>query len=388
MKYAPLIWAALWRRPVEALLTWLAVTAAFTLFAAMIGVNVSYQQAINSSRADRMYVSARFPASMGGLPIGLQDRLEKFSGVSAVGAFATLCGYRGEQSSRGCVYHINEGMQHAWSELPVKPSEWQMLFARLDGVLVSQKVAGRLNLKVGDVLTITIPAGVRADGAKGWSYQVLEIIPDDPSWSNGYMLGNLAYFTNARPLEAQGMIGGFRLALSDAAHANEVARSIDRHFANSGTPTLSVSARADAENSARSSVDVASMTRLIAASGLLMILFLTANGIARSVKERIREFAVFQALGYSSHHLMALVFVEVAIPCLLGAAFGTAVATVLTASQTRFLRSELIDIPKVTVNPEVWMWALGFGIVLALVSSAIPLMKLRRLDPAASLASQ
>ena len=70
------------------------------------------------------------------------------------------------------------------------------------------------------------------------------------------------------------------------------------------------------------------------------------------------------------------------------AAFGTGVATVLTASQTRFLRSELIDIPKVTVNPEVWMWALGFGIVLALVSSAIPLMKLRRLDPAASLASQ
>ena len=38
MKYAPLIWSALWRKPTEAILSWLTVTAAFALFGLMVGV--------------------------------------------------------------------------------------------------------------------------------------------------------------------------------------------------------------------------------------------------------------------------------------------------------------------------------------------------------------
>ena len=38
MKFLPLVWAALWRKPGEALLICLAMTAAFSLFGLMLGV--------------------------------------------------------------------------------------------------------------------------------------------------------------------------------------------------------------------------------------------------------------------------------------------------------------------------------------------------------------
>ena len=41
MKYWPLIWSALVRKPVEGLLTFLAVAAGFTLLSLMIGMNLT-----------------------------------------------------------------------------------------------------------------------------------------------------------------------------------------------------------------------------------------------------------------------------------------------------------------------------------------------------------
>jgi putative ABC transport system permease protein len=201
------------------------------------------------------------------------------------------------------------------------------------------------------------------------------------------MVGNIKYFQNNRPFESQGIVGGFRVGLSDPEHVNDIARSIDRYFANSGTPTQSVSARADAENSARSSVNMALLTRLVAGAGLFMILFLTANGIARSVTERIAEFGVLQAIGFTNRRLIGLVFAEAAIPCVLGAALGTGIAAALTGLPTKLVPQGL-GIPQATVSPSVFVGSLGAAAVLALISSAYPLLKLSRRHPAELLATE
>lgn len=386
MKYLPLVGAGLLRRPTEAIFTWLAVTAGFTLFASMIGLNVTYQRAIEGAREDRLMVVSRFFTVLSGLPIALRERLERVPGVSAVGAFASVCGHRGNEHHLTCVFCADNGMRDAWP-FPVDSVQWNRLMGTLDGVLVSRKAAQRRELKVGDVFTVVVGAGVRADRSNSWPFKVLAIVPDDPEWSRGYMIGNIKYFQNNRPFESQGIVGGFRLGVSDPEHVNDVARRIDRFFANSGTPTQSVSARADAENSARSSVDMALLTRLVAAAGLFMILFLTANTIARSVAERIAEFGLLQAIGFTNLRLIGLVFAEAAIPCLLGAALGTAIAAALAGLPTKLVPQEL-GIPQATVSPGVFVWSLGAAAVLALISSALPLLKLWRRHPAQLLAAE
>src|SRR6185437_6039857 len=63
MRYLPLLWAALWRSPLEALLTWLAATVAFILFGLMVGLYVHTQRTIEAQRMDRLYVVVRYPGT-------------------------------------------------------------------------------------------------------------------------------------------------------------------------------------------------------------------------------------------------------------------------------------------------------------------------------------
>jgi hypothetical protein len=88
VKYLPLVWSGLWRRPLEGVLIWLAVTPSFALFGAMVGLHVTYDHLIQSSRMDRLDINERCPsASPTGivLPIALRDQIARVDGVSAVG---------------------------------------------------------------------------------------------------------------------------------------------------------------------------------------------------------------------------------------------------------------------------------------------------------------
>ncbi len=385
MKYLPLIAAAWWRRPAETILTLLAVTAGFMLFASMMGLNVTYRRAVEGVPDDRLLVVSRFPGTSGGLPIGMEERLRRVPGVALVGAWASVCGHYGAEQKFACVFTADAGMREALP-FPIDVSDWKRLMDTLDGTLISRTAAERLDLKVGDTIPMVVPAGARGDGSNSWPFKVIGIVPDSPEWPHGYRVGNLKYFQNNRPLQLQGMIGGFRVGLSDHADANEVTRSIDHFFANSGTPTRSYSAREEAAYGQSSIGDMALLTRLVAGAGLFLILYLTANVLARAVKERAAELGVLQAIGFTNLQLMGLVCAEAAIPCVLGAELGTGLAAMLTAVPNRWFPKGF-DIPEATVSSAVFVEAACAAVLLALFSSVLPILMLWRRRPAELLAA-
>lgn len=386
MKYSPLVWAALWRKPVEAVLTWLAVTVAFALFGLMVGSHATYQQVIDSARMDRLYVNAGADEP---LPVGMRQQLSRFDGVTGVGSFSGLSGYFQDPHQGAYVYAVDDGMRLGWSEMPMSKAQWDQLLATPPGVFVSRKVAARLKVKAGDPLPIISQPGLRADGNLAWPFEVLGVIPEVPSFETGVIIGNYRYIDNSRPPDQQGKVWGFRLALSDPSRAVATALKIDRFYANSGTPTLSVPARIAAENMAHSSMDMATKTLYIAAAGLFMIVFVTANGIAQSVRDRIAEFAVLGTIGFGHRSIVALVFAEAAALCIPGAIAGMAIATLLRRWPLRFLPSEvarLVAVP--TLSAAVFASALAFAILLALASAALPVMRLRKLRVSDALAGR
>jgi putative ABC transport system permease protein len=176
--------------------------------------------------------------------------------------------------------------------------------------------------------------------------------------------------------------------VSDAAKANEVSVRIDRRMANSGTPTLTIPDKVGEADAVNSGISVASKTWPVAGAGIFMILLLTANGIAQSMRERTAEFGVLKTLGYADPTLMALVFTEVAIPCLAGAALGTGLAALLTQLPTHNLPTELRDLPKPTLSLVVVTWTAGCALLLALASAAIPMRRLRCLSVTDALAGR
>ena len=65
---------------------------------------------------------------------------------------------------------------------------------------------------------------------------------------------------------------------------------------------------------------------VISGLGFVMILFLTGNAMAQSMRERRWEVALLRALGFSGRRVVTLLFYEVVVPCLAGAAAGQVLA--------------------------------------------------------------
>jgi putative ABC transport system permease protein len=390
VKYFPLVWSALRRKPAEAVLAWLAVTAAFTLFGLMVGLQATYDHLIESSRMDRLDVNARFPsASPDGvlLPVALRGQIARIKGVAAVGAYYWLWGHYQNPHKIARVIAVDRHMRAAWSELPLTAAEWNQLFATPTGVFVSRAPAARLGLETGDAFPLITAPGLRADGSSTWEFHVLGVVPDDPR-IGAFILGNFSYVDESRPLPDQGYALGFRVAIRDAAQADEVSLKIDRHFANSSTPTLTIPDKVNMRYAVNSGASLARAAWPLAGAGIFMILLLTANGIAQSVRERTPEFAVLETLGYRDTSLMALVFAEAVIPCLAGAILGTALARALTRLPVDYLPRDLSGIPEPTVSVAVLAWALGTASLLALASAVVPMLRLRRLRVADALAGR
>jgi hypothetical protein len=103
----------------------LAVTPSFALFGAMVGLHVTYDHLIQSSRMDRLDINERFPsASPTGilLPIALRDQIARVDGVSAVGTYFWLWGHYQDRHQGARVIAVDEHMRDAWSELPMTPA--------------------------------------------------------------------------------------------------------------------------------------------------------------------------------------------------------------------------------------------------------------------------
>ncbi|HEY4339158.1 MAG TPA: ABC transporter permease [Steroidobacteraceae bacterium] len=390
MKYFPLIGAALWRNPAETLLTWLAATVAFTLFGLMVGLYVHTQRLIDLERMDRAYVVQRFPTQPYiGLPVGMVEPIRAIAGVTGVGTAHWLDGYHADPRNSTRVMAVDEGMPGGWPEAPMTPLQWKTLFATPNGAYATRMAADRWNLRSGDTFQFTSPQDSQADGNPTRAFQILGVIGDIPYGPQGLFVANYRYINNSEAHDKQNLGNMFYVALADPKRALEICRRIDRRFANSGTPTFCVPRRTDAEGLANSNINIAMITLTVAGAGLFMILFLIANVIARSVSERVPEFAVLKTLGFRQPHMMLLVVAEAAVPCLLGALVGLGVAHLLTQVSVRLLTG---DLGRLLSNPEyppsVIAGAFGFAIALAFACSVIPLQRLRTLSVVDALAGR
>jgi len=369
---------------------WLATTAAFALLGLMVGLYVHTQRIVGEQRMDRLFVVMRFPDQpYTGLPIVLKNQIAGLDGVIGVGTSHNVFGYHIDPHDGAGVMAVDEGILQGWPEAPLTAAQLQNLLATPDGIYVSRKAAAHWSLRRGDRFSLTVSPSIRADGNPTWVFEVLDIIPDAPIWNGNLILGNYHYIDNAEPPDNQGQGNSFFVAVKDATRGIEISHNIDRHFANSGSPTFSVPQREDAEGLVNSNVNIAAVTLAVGGAGLFMIVFLIANAIMRSVRERIPEFAVLMTVGYREAQLAWLVVMEAAVPCLLGALLGTGVAALVARLPSQLLNRDLRQlVSNSDIPPAVLGVALGLAVLLALASAAAPLRRLRRISVTDALAGR
>lgn len=382
MKYFPLIWTALWRKPARTILTFLAAAAAFTLFGLAVGVNATYAGFYTQAREDRVYVNPRFD---GTLTLAQRNRIARMQGVRAIGTEDFFVGYYRDPKNMVVPAFMDRRMRQAAPDMPLTAAQWDQLEADPAGVFLDNRTAARLGLKAGDNMPVMTSAPSRRDGAKLWLFHVLGVVENPPWARGGLVMANYDYYDRTRRLDQVGQVGQLFVLLNDPDRIPAFTAEVEQMFANSANPIWVVPDRVLAQVAGSNRFNIPLLTQGVSAAGLFLILFLVANTIAQSVRERVGEFAVLKTLGFSDGGVMALVFAEAAIPCLLGALAGFAIAMALAAKIAGLGALQKMQVAPPTLSLGVLAIAFAFAALVAFAGAAIPAWRMRRLDIASAL---
>jgi putative ABC transport system permease protein len=121
--------------------------------------------------------------------------------------------------------------------------------------------------------------------------------------------------------------------------------------------------------------------------GSILALFIGATGVMNtsllSFFERIREFGVLRALGWSRRRLMALVVGEAFIVAFIGAAAGCALGVLAVEALTRV--GSLVGVFQPHFGSHIFGRALVFAFAMALLGALYPATRAARLAPLTAL---
>jgi putative ABC transport system permease protein len=387
MKFLPLIWSGLVRKPLRTVLTILSAAAAFMLFGLTLGLDASVHHVIKIAHQDCIFVSGRFG---GDLPISQREQILKIPHVVRIGYWGWVNGYYRDPKNFTGALMLDQTMHRIWTELPLSDAQFQQLRTERSGVFISQVVANNYGLKVGSGLPMLSVPSNREDGSTVWPLRVLGIFHDVPTDPEGLIIGDYDYFDQSLSLEGRGKVNTFEVLIDDPANAETVSRSIDRLFENSANPTRSFTEKSLYESATLSGIDVADIgyfTEGTATAGLFMMLFLIGNTITQSVRERIPEFAAMKAIGFSDWGVMALVMAEAAVPSTFGAMIGLLLA--LGASPIwPLVVPRSWAMPPPDISPVVIGMAILFAVLIAGICALVPSLRLKRLDLPSALAGR
>ena len=75
MKFVPLIWSGIWRKPGRTILLFLQVSVAFALFGVLQGMKTGVEHAVAAARGDLLLVHSSL-GLVDGLPLGGIERIK------------------------------------------------------------------------------------------------------------------------------------------------------------------------------------------------------------------------------------------------------------------------------------------------------------------------
>jgi putative ABC transport system permease protein len=375
MKWLPLLWAALRRKPARSLFTLLSLVIAFLMIGIMTGVSARIDEVIASAQPNKIVVNARFGAW---IPVAYAEQIARLDGVTDISVGAVLGGtYQRPDNGIG-IYMTDERSLRTEPDFRLTSEHFELLKATPNGVVMTRQAAERIGWKVGETYPLETDR-VATDGTRNWTVKVVSIVEGQEP-ATQFAIGNFNYF-NERRAERKGEVHNIALLVDDPNKAGPVSTAIERMFGNSGAPVSATPERTLRENGIRGVLDLEFVTYAVSAAALFMILFLTGNVLAQSVRERIPEFAVMKAVGFSDRGVFALVLAEATFICLLGAVLGLGAAKASPLLAQAILQGG----PTPLITYGVIAFALVSAVIVAAISGLPAAWRVKRLEIAEAL---
>jgi putative ABC transport system permease protein len=380
MKFLPLIWSGIWRKPGRVILIFLQVCVAFALFGVLQGLKTGVEQVVAETRADLLLVHG----SLGlgdSLPLALLERIRSVPGVKVVVPVELFAATYQNPSQRLGIVAIrpDEGWPSAFT-FTIAPEHVTAFRTLRTGALVREGLLSKYGWKIGDHIPL-LSSIAQMNGSTDWGFDVVGSYRDsDVGGGSDTMLINYAYFDEAR-LAGKGTVKHFNVAVSDPRLAVRVADAIDRGFANSSDATETDSLRELAQSEMQSIGDLNFLIRAIVSAVLVALLFATATMMIQSTRERATELAVLKTLGFTDRAVFFLMLAEAMAVFVAAAACGLALAALAFPFASQFVRGLSMPVAVVVAG-------LICAVFVAAISASVPAVLAARLKIVTALASR
>jgi putative ABC transport system permease protein len=251
------------------------------------------------------------------------------------------------------------------------------------GAIVGDVLAKKMNLKVGDHLTLQ---GAIYPG--DWEFNIDGIYTTTrKSVDRSSFFFHWDYLNESLPESRRDQIGWIATRIDDPGHSADISAAIDRLFDEKDVQTATMSERA--MNLSFMGMLSAMLTALdvISVIILLIMMMMIGNTIAMGVRERTREYGVLQALGFRPAHIRMFVIGESMALGVLAGVVGLALAVpIVELGMGRWLEENMgAWFPYFRIDPKTYLAAIGFSALLSLVASLIPAARASRLSVANAL---
>lgn len=362
---------AMLRAPLRPLLAVLAVALAVSLFCAVVAVERGLQRMLaTAARPDVLVVFDRFQSCppLSKLPQAHRDALGDIDGVADVTAELFVISSCSRVTDLVAVHGIEPAVVRNFREIEVPEDQFQAFASERGAALVGSRAAARYGWKVGQSVSLERLGGI--------SFTIRGIFYSPVEGLESAILVDLAYLQSAT--DQPGKVTLYNVRLKNPDDADAVAAAIDRHFANSASPTRTAKERAFLDAAVSSLAGLVDFASLLGYGALGLVALGVGNSLSMGIRDRTREIAILKIVGFRRPQVFRLMLSEALVCGLVGGLVGVSLAWALIAASRFELSVEGFSFAP-SLSAALSAEALLLSAVLAVVAGIFPALRVSRL---------
>jgi len=190
---------------------------------------------------------------------------------------------------------------------------------------------------------------------------------------------NREYLEQSMPVRRRGTAGTFAILAASADDVPRIGAAVDKMFHDSPVQTKTETESAFALSFVAFLGNVKAILLLVCAAVTFTMLLVSANTIAMSVRERVREVGVLKTLGYTRQTILGIILGEAVAVSLAGAVLGLLLAAAMTVA-VRSMPTFNAQLESLSIAPSVAVLLLAVAAAVGLISAFVPAYNASRIS--------
>jgi putative ABC transport system permease protein len=372
-----LIFKNLTRKKLRLLLTCFAILIAFLIFGAVMALRGALNSGIEMSADNRLVVVHKISFTKS-LPYAYVNKVKNMPGVDKVTYANWFGGYYKEPSNQLITMAVDpETYFDVYNELLIDPQQKNTWLTNRRGMLVGERIAKVNGWKVGDKIPVSSNIFSNKSGGHTWEFIIDGIFSaQEVQTDTGYVIFHYKYFMETQTWGGD-YIGWLVLTTTDPSLNETVAQAIDESFTNSQAETETSTEKAFNKAFIEQIGNIGLIIFGVVFMAFFTILIVVGNTMVLAIRERTNEIAVLKTLGFSSIRIFKMIITESCLLAFIGGLLGLGAAYFAVQGASEQLARFL---PNLVLDQNIVLQALGYMLLLGLVTGIIPAVSALRLN--------